>query len=166
MSEHAEMTLDHERRLKFLESLTRPATIYGSMYANNISQSVTISATDTHYEVGGSMSGGNSNAVTFQNSKELLITVAGTYGIVYTISVQCASANQEAESSVMVNSTASVRLTSHAVVSPANTPNVLGGSNPISLAVGDVVKFCVSNHTTTNNLVISHANMFIWRIGP
>lgn len=158
---HADMTLDHELRLRFLESLERPAVAYGSMYAHNISQSVTISAVDTHYEVGGSLTGGETNNVTFQNSKELLIIIAGTYSITYSISVQCASGNQEAEASVMVNSTASTRLSSHAVVSPANIPNVLAGTNPLVLAANDVVKLCVANHTATNNLIVTHANLFL-----
>lgn len=139
--------------------------IFGGMYADNISQSVTISATDTHYEVGGSISGGNTNHMTFQNSKELKILDAGTYLITYSISVQCANANQEIETSIMVNSTASARLSAHTNITTANQPRVLSGTNPISLTVNDVVKFCVANHTATNNIVVSHANMSIVRIG-
>lgn len=142
-----------------------PASVYGGMYADNISQSVTISVIDTHYEVGGGISGGNTSGVTFQNAKELKILTAGVYLITYSISIQCASANQEVEASVMVNSTSSARLSSHALVTPANTPNVLAGSQPITLAVNDVVKFCLANHTATNNLTVSHANMSILLVG-
>ena len=138
--------------------------IYGSMYANNITQSVTISATDTLYEVGGGMSGGTSNQITFQNSKELKCLVAGKYSFNYSISVQCASANQEAEGGVMINSTAQSNGTSHSDLITANSPQTLSGSGVITLAVNDVVKFCVANHTATNNLVVSHASMYLTRI--
>lgn len=138
--------------------------VYGSMYGDNITQSVTISAVDTHYEVGGSMSGGTCNGFTFQNSKELKALVAGKYKVDYSISVTTASANQEIETSVMINSTAQTVCTAHSENITANKPINLGGTGILTLAVNDVVKFCVANHTATNNVTVNHANITLLRV--
>jgi len=89
---------------------------------------------------------------------------AGKYKIDYQLSAQTASANQEIEASVMVNSTSAANTTSHGEQMTANAPMSLSGTGILTLAVNDVVKFCVANHTATNNIVISHANMTLVRV--
>src|SRR3990167_3947008 len=87
---------------------------YGSMYVNNGSQSVTISATDTYVQVGGGMSTGLTSGFTFQNSKELKAGAFGISLIPWSMSVECAMGGQEVEGTIMGNGVATPTVTGHA----------------------------------------------------
>ena len=139
--------------------------LYGSMYGDDMGQSVTISATGTFYEVGGGLSDGGSNGTTFQNSKELLIAVAGEYLVNWSVTIECTAAAQYVEGAVMINSTAQMNTISAAELPTANKKVALGGTGIITLAVNDVVKLSVENETATNNLTVDHANLTIVQVG-
>lgn len=139
--------------------------VYGSMYGDNISQTVTVSAVDTYYEVGAGLTGGSCNQFTFQNNKELKCLVAGKYKVDYSLGVQTGVAGQEIESEVMINSTAQSNTSNHTEALTANRAISLSGTGIITLAVDDVVKLSVANHTATNNIIVNHANLTLLQVG-
>jgi hypothetical protein len=52
---------------------------YGNMYADNVSITCTIAATDTYVQVPSGITGGIVSGFTFQTARELKCNVAGTY---------------------------------------------------------------------------------------
>jgi hypothetical protein len=160
LTDSVEMTFDGTYGLK-------AQTIYGNMYIYTLgggATSVTISATDTFYEIGSGYTGGLCNGFTFQNSKELKCLVAGTYKINWSLALQCATANQELEGAPMINGTANTSMAGHVEAKTANTSAGLSGSGIVTLAVNDLVSMSVLNHTATNNISINHVNFVIQRV--
>ena len=139
--------------------------IYGSMYGDNISQVITVSATNTYYELTAGVSGGSTNGCTFQNSHELLITKAGKYLVNYSMSVKVGATNQTVESEVMINGGGQNNTSNHSHASTANSQMSLAGSGVLTLAVNDVVSLSVSNNTAVNNITVEHVNLTLLMIG-
>lgn len=138
--------------------------IYGSMYADDIAQAVVVAAAGTEYEVGGSLTGGSVNGFTFQNSKELLCTVAGNYLVNWSMSLSAGN-NDHISGGVMINSTAQ-----HNTENAAHTPGAgdqvgVAGTGVITLAVNDLVKLFVENESDTDDIEVNHANLALVRIG-
>jgi len=138
---------------------------YGSMSADNISQVVTVSATDTYYEIGGGLSDGGSAGVTFQNSKELKCLTAGKYLVTYSLACYTASAGQEIESEVMINGTAQSNTSNHTESMTANRPMSLSGTGILTLGVNDLVSLSLSNHTSVTNITVEHVTLTLLHIG-
>jgi hypothetical protein len=136
---------------------------YGSMYADNISQSVTISVADTPVQVGGGLTGGLTNNFTFQNSRELKCLVAGKYVVNWAMSVQSATASQEIEGGIMVGGTAQPNGNSHTETGNAggSRPDTICGTAILNLAANDLVSLYVANHTAVHNIVVVHASLTI-----
>jgi hypothetical protein len=134
---------------------------YGCMHADNVTGTVAIGATDTMYAVTGSMSAGLLDGFTFRSNSELICGFTGKYVINYSLSILSSSANQEVETTIMVNGIASTELSAHTEATGISKPYCLSGSAVLSLAVGDVIQFGVSNHTGTNNLIVQHATLSI-----
>lgn len=139
--------------------------LYGSMYGDDISHTVTISSAGVYYAITAGLTGGESNGMTFQNNSELLVTIAGKYRVTWSMSLECGTAGQYVEGAVMVNSTAQENTVGASELPSANKKVNVAGSGIISLAVNDVVKLCVENETATNNIVVDHANIELLRIG-
>lgn len=139
---------------------------YGAMYGNDMAVTVTIAAADTYVEVGSGLTGGVCNGFTFQNSKELLCLVAGTYTIKYSMTIEPASgANVHIEGGVMVNTTGYVQFANATHCQNSTDEQSVSGSNTLALAVNDVVKLCVKEETGTINVVVTHANLSLERVG-
>lgn len=151
------------RRIDQIERRERPV-IMGTMYGHNMSQTVVVTNPDTYYQVGGGLSGGLCRNTTFQNSREILIAVAGDYWVVWQMSVTAGSPNEEVEGEVMINSTAQNNTSSHSNVSSANRPDTIDGNGALTLAVGDVVSLAVSNHTSGADIVVEHANLLLVKL--
>ena len=117
-----------------------------------------------YYEVGGGLTGGATNGLTFQNSKELLVGVAGTYLITWSMSLSAGN-NDHLEGAVMINSAVAAS-TENAAHTPGSGDQIgVGGSGLVSLAVNDVIKLCVENETDTDDITVSHATLTAVRIG-
>ena len=151
----------------------RPSTqlksfIYGSMYADNVSQLVTIPGPDTFTQVPAGLTAGLCVGVTFQNNKELKITIAGTYWISWSMSpVAATSSNKECEGTIMINGNTQANFTAHSLVSPGgnNRPITFSGNNPIVLAVNDLISMAIKNHTDGADITIEHVTLTALRIG-
>lgn len=140
---------------------------YGNMYAYNLGPggtTVTVSASDTWYEVGSGISGGTCSGFTFQNNKELKCVTPGIYLLVWSLSVECASANQEVEATIMKGGAAQTPFASHCELITANKPQTLCGNGIIALIADDLISLAVLNHTAGNNVVIDHINLSLHRV--
>lgn len=157
---------DISRRLDELERMEIFHPIrHGSMYGDDISQTVTISSIGVYYPVPAGLSDGGSYGFTFQNSRELLTIKAGIYAVVYSLSIECGAANQYVEAAVMVNSTAMLNTVSAAELPTANRLQDIGGNGIIELDEDDLILLSVDNETSTNNLTVDHLNLTIFRVG-
>jgi hypothetical protein len=139
---------------------------YGHMYAHNVTGTVDIITQDVFATLTGSVSAGLLKDFTFADNSHLVCGFAGTYFISWSQSVFSASANQEVEASIMINTTPQSGSSAHAEATGANKPHALSGSMIVKLANGDVIYFCVANHTGTTNLVVQHANMTVQWAAP
>lgn len=139
--------------------------IYGSMYADDISQAVTVASANVYYEVPGSLSGGACNGFTFQSSKELLAAYVGIYLVTFGLSLTSATNNENISAAVMVNTTEAHVTEGSAQCINSGKPVHISGSGVITLAVNDVVKLCVENEDAAHNITVYHANLSILRIG-
>jgi hypothetical protein len=154
-------------KLSALGLITSPTLGYGSMYGDDISQAVVVVAANTSYEVGGSLltSLCDTNAWTFQNSKELKCLVQGIYLITWSMTVSCVSASQGISGCVMEDGVANVASTNHGFGESAAAPVSLSGSVIISVAVNGLISLAAANNTSTDDLVVQHANLTIIRVG-
>lgn len=131
---------------------------YGSFYQRNGTTTVTVSATDTFYIIGGMTTGEVSN-VTFQNSQELLIQTAGKYAVNYSVSLSDGAGTPTIEVGVLKSGTIQANTATQADLSGAGKQSTFSGSGILSLAAGDLVQLGANNKTNTNNLTVTHANL-------
>lgn len=137
--------------------------VYGSMYGDDVTLTVTVSASSTYYAVPTGLTTGSVNGMTFSAST-LTALVAGKYKVDWSMTLSCAVANQETSGAIMINTTAQMQTEGSAKLTTANDNKNVSGSGIITLSVNDVVKLCVENETGTNNIVVTHACMSIIRI--
>lgn len=144
---------------------TYPLIHYGSMYGNEISESVTVSATDTYYDVDGSLSdGGSTAAFTFQSSMQLRCDIPGTYLVNWSMGIQAAAAAQDLSGGVGVDGAVKVNTIQHAYKATAAADCALSGTGIITLAANEVVTLMVANHTAVNNITVEHATLTLIKV--
>lgn len=138
-----------------------PNTPYGAMFGEEISQSVSIGTAGVYVAVPGSLvSGGTSAEFIFQNSKELKCRTTGIYSVVWSMSLNCATNNQDLSGCVMVSGTTQSNTANHAFNGAGASKNSSVSSNGIlNLGLNDLVQLSVTNHTATNAVVVEHANL-------
>jgi hypothetical protein len=155
---------------KIVESALDITPYYGHMYANAISQSVTITSSGTFYRVPASMTGGTCSGVTFQNSRELLVANAGTYVIQWSMSVIGNGNNENIAGSFMINNNGtggvgvSLLAQSQGCSSSTARPTSISGSCTVTLAANAVIALCVTNRSTSSTVVVSYANLTLHKI--
>lgn len=139
---------------------------YGSMYADDISETVTVSASGTWYEVnGGNMTTGQNNLTSLDSAYRIQVTTAGKYKIDWSMVVETAAAAQYIEGSVCVNATANVQAVNATETATASKQYSIGGTAILSLAANDYVSLCVDNETSTQDVIITHANLSLVMVG-
>ncbi|MCK5016008.1 MAG: hypothetical protein KAS32_02960 [Candidatus Peribacteraceae bacterium] len=141
---------------------------HGNMWNHDTATTVTISATNTPTQVPSGYTVGQLNLTTFQNAREIVVTKAGIYDVVWDISFTAASANQEIEGSIMVNGTSigpTAGGTAHRRISTATDTGSMGGTTTLDLAANDIISLAVTNETSTANVIVEHSNMKIDMVG-
>jgi hypothetical protein len=150
----------------FFAGTTQFDGIRGSMYQTNTATAVTVSVTDTWYEITtGWTDGGNGNDTTFQNSHEILVATAGVYWISWHIAVTVGTAAQNIEATITVNGTADTNLSNHVYVGNTTQDYPFSGQGLVSLSASDVVALAVRNRTGTNNVTVEHAGLTLLAVG-
>lgn len=137
--------------------------LYGSMFGDDVSITITVSAKETYYAMGAGLTGGTCNGFTHANSV-LTVDVAGNYKVDWSGTLACATANQKVSMAVMINTTPQANTEGSTKLTSVNDEKSVAGSGIITLAAGDAVKFCIENETGTNNILVTHATMSIVRV--
>jgi hypothetical protein len=141
---------------------------HGNMWNHDVPTTVTITAISTPTQVPSGFTVGQLNLTTFQNAREIVVSKAGTYDVVWDISFTAASANQEIEGSPMVNGTSvgpTAGGTAHRRISTATDTGNMGATTTLDLAANDIVSLSVTNETSTANVIVEHANMKLTMVG-
>jgi hypothetical protein len=140
-------------------------TLYGSMYADDIAQSVTIGSAGAYVKVPGSMTVGACNGFTLASSRELTCAVAGTYLAHWSMSLESTNNNEELAGAIMINTSEVDSTENMAECINGSKPVGVSGTGILTLAVNDVVALCVENETAAHNITVTHANLTLVRIG-
>lgn len=146
-----------------------PTTIivpaYGSMWANNISQTVVIAVANTYYAVNAGLTAGLMTiAFNFVNNSTLQCETLGTYLVNYATSLNCAFVNQDIEAGVMINSVIQPNTTNHHSTSAVSKDIMVAGTGIIELEEGDLVQLAVNNNTAIHDITVEHMNMTLVKI--
>lgn len=139
--------------------------VYGSCWAEDIAQTVTIAAAHVYYAMGGGLTGGLCNGFTFQNARELLAQVAGRYAATWSMSLSNSASDQTIEGLVMVNATGQERTSNATRAKENGVVYSVGGGGILTLRPGDVVKLAVENENAASTITVNHANLTLVRIG-
>lgn len=140
---------------------------YGSMYAEDATQTISVAAVHTHYPVAGGLSAGLcSAAFTFQSSKELKCHTAGKYLATWSMSISNNAADQTIEGLVMVNTTGMENTINATRAKESAVVYSISGSGIITLAVNDVVLLAIEKENgAASTVTMNHANLTLMRVG-
>lgn len=138
--------------------------IYGAMFAEDISRTVTVAATHVYYPVTGGLSAGLCNGLTFAAGSELVVEVPGRYGTHWSMSLSNSASDQTIEGLVMVNAVGQGQTGNATRAKENGVVYSVSGGNPIVCAAGDVLRLAVENETGPSTITVNHANLFVWRI--
>ena len=139
---------------------------FGSFYADNISQTVTIGSPNTPYQISSGFTGDGLNNFVFQNARELKCLVAGNYKVDWSLAVMIASGlNIHIEGMVMINGAAQYKTVNTTHLITSNDEQSIGGTGIISLNVNDLVSLGVENDDGTQNVIVTHGNLSLVQVG-
>lgn len=134
----------------------------GGFYAEDITQTVAVTAAHTFYAVMASMTGGHcTDALMFQNARELFCRLPGWYAASWSMTLLSNVGDNTIEGGVMVN-TVGLLSTNNATRAKENgvAYSVSGGGPAFRLAIGDIIRLCVEVETVTPcTLTVTHANL-------
>lgn len=138
---------------------------YGSCFNTNNDAVVSVASSDTFYKIDGGLTSSYVNGFTF-NNQMLTSSVPGKFAVDWTLAVK-ATANNEIEATVFINSTSSFfsGSTSHTQVFTTNMAQNIAGCGILSLNTNDAVGICVKNNTAASDITINHANLKLVRLG-
>jgi hypothetical protein len=139
---------------------------YGNFNANNVAIAVVITIVDTFVKIGSGMSAGLLLNVSFQNASELVIQTAGKYLIEAQVSCTSATTAEEVELCVQVDGTPNLTATAHTETSigAVTRPAVICVNGIFNLTANQVLSLALSNHSTTADLQVQHANLTVLKI--
>lgn len=140
--------------------------IFGSMYADDIAQTITVGAANTEVKITAGISGGTCNGFTFQNSRELKCADSGTYEVVWGMSISSGTNNENLSGGVVIN-TVTWQHNTEGSCNQNNSNNAVhvGGAGVITLAANDTVGLFVENESAGHDITVRHANLVVKRIG-
>lgn len=164
---HADMTLDHEQRLRYLESLERPIIAYGSCWGNEINWSQASAAQNTWYEISDAdMSDGKLYGVTHDGSGLLTLLHAGNYFVAYSAAVECSTSGKHVQSGISLSGTEQSDGIDHFETQGANAQFHLGSIGIVSAAANQTIQISIrTTDTGTPTLSVDHLNIFVGRFG-
>jgi len=148
-----------------IDAVNNMTGTYGSMYAYSLASgfAVTVTVVDTWYQIASGVSQGTVSGVTFQNARELKILTAGTYHIMWALSLEAGVNAQEVEGGIMIDGVINTSFSSHSDLANSGKSMTLSGSGIIALSVNKLVSLAVLNHTAGNNITIDHLTLsLVW----
>lgn len=140
--------------------------IYGEMYQDDTDTLVTIETQNVDVSVEG-FSAGINNGFTFQNGRELLVTVSGTYDVDWSLSFKLdgGGGSQQIEGAIGIDGVRQANTGAHRTVATITDTGDMGSPGHITVSAGDTIQLLVRNESSTNNVVVGHANISLTRVG-
>lgn len=138
---------------------------YGSMYNHDTATVVTPDVAGTPKQIPSGFTEGEVLDIIFGANRELTVAKAGRYKIDWSISFTAGAANQEVEGDVMIDGTASAKITAHRKITTASDTGAMGATGILELAASAVISLSVNNETSTNTITVEHANMSLVMVG-
>ena len=138
---------------------------FGFIYNHNTSTTVTITTQNTPTKISSGFTAGEIFRTKFQNNSEIKLNQGGYYDLIWQISfILAAGAAQEIEGDIMINGVATGKISAHRFISTATDTGSMGAPGKLKLNVDDVISLSVENKSSTNNIIIEHAELSIERI--
>lgn len=144
-------------------SATMPMA-YGSFYATNISSTIVVTVANSSYPAGG-FTAGSMSGFTMSGTTALVCDVAGTFHIVWNMSIDTSGVADEIEGGITKNGVGLINGTGHTTVAVLNDGTTIAGSAIVSLAETDSIGLFVKNHTNANDIILEHGNLTAVRVG-
>lgn len=146
--------------------VTRPLTLsHGFMAQHAQSTTVTISAALTWTDIDSGYTDGAGRGVEFQNSKEMKVIDPGFWLINWNVSLQLASTNnQNMVAGISVNGTIQPLFTAHGKIAAGNDLINVSGVGDLVLAEDDLVRLALINIDTSNDFVVEHAGLTMFKV--
>ncbi len=138
---------------------------YGGMYGNNIGWTSVAFGGGGTFVIINTLSGGEVNETTFQNTQELLIAKAGRYLINWSCSVEALGADKHAEAGIGVNGTVNIAGREHIHIGSANKEDSMSGTAILDLAATNTIALMITNVDDDTQLTVEHASLTVVHIG-
>lgn len=140
--------------------------VFGSMYNDNTSTTVTIGTAGTFVRIPSGFTAGQLNGATFGNAREITVTEPGMYKIDWSISFNTASGtNQDIEGAIGIDNANNAQGTAHRFIGTASDIGNMAGTAILDLADNAVVSLMMTNNTNTVNVVVTHASLSLVQVG-
>lgn len=140
--------------------------VYGSMYADMVSETIGVAIVDTPYEVtAGITTGAALQGCTFGDAHYVAVDYAGMYLITWSMTITSSTASDEVMGGIMVNGVKQDAGTCHATVSANSKSAAVAGSAILALSANDQLSLCIQNHTAVRDVDMQHASLTVVRIG-
>lgn len=131
--------------------------VHGGMYAYEVSQDVAVAAANTWYEVTTAVTTGpNLYRVSFANSHELIVELAGRYLVNWSMAITTTQANDEIMGTFGVNNVAVDAGASHGTVKTGAAFVSVAGTGIVDLSAGDAISMFVDNESGIRNITFEH----------
>ena len=141
-----------------------PTILFGDMAQHNQSTTVTISSTSVFVEIPSGYSG-NGTGFVFQNDKELKCVEPGDYMLNWNISLNLASgANNNMIGGVLQDGSIKFLTTAHGFISAANDLINVSGTGILTIAIDELISLGIRNLDTTNDFVVEHAAITLFKV--
>lgn len=142
--------------------------VYGSAYMDDGSTTVTLTNANTAYSLAAGLTGGLENGMTFQNSKEIKVLIAGKYKAEWSASVSLSASDQTIEGKLMGGASGATELVNTSNATRAKENGVVysvSGTGYITCAVNDLIRIGFENETSAGTtLTVNHVNITLLRI--
>lgn len=140
-------------------------SVYGSMYADNVTQLADITVIGTHVELTGGFTAGSLDGVEFGDSHYLKPHYGGKFFICWSLSIDTSAGSDEVEAGLFLNGVEHVMGSAHSTIAANSLATTLGGNIIMPLAANDEISLGVANHTATRDVTMQHGSCSMIRVG-
>jgi hypothetical protein len=142
---------------------------HGSMFNDNNSTKVDINAVgvNTPVRIPSGFTVGQTHLMTFQNAREIVVSLEGMYLITWQISFSTDGNSKEIEGFIMIDNVRNAQASAHRFIGTAADTGSMSGTCILDLSADAVVALGVTNKTAGGDLDVNieHANLSIIQVG-
>ena len=138
---------------------------YGGFYGNNISWSSTQFGGGGTFVIINTLTGGEVNKTTFQNTQELLIATAGRYLVTWALTAEGQQRDNHIEAGIGINGVCNVAGRNHVHISQSNKEQAMSGTAILDLAATNTLSVMITNVESDNITTVEHVTLTAVHIG-